>query len=202
MDINNVLRLTIPFSKIITTSKQLVTGNMRKCMYLGTSNLLTRPNVGNYAFFRNNNQSSRQLSSSFCSSFCYNRSKSSPIYPNSVKIPLVKMSSGKPEITKMELNYTCKVCNTRNVKIISKLAYTKGVVIVKCSGCSNNHLIADNLGWWPELQEKGIRNVEDLLLAKGETVKRVHSDSADGVESSEQLELLPTFTHDTINEDR
>ena len=118
------------------------------------------------------------------------------------KVPLAKMSGENPEINKMQLKYTCKVCNARNVKIISKLAYTKGVVIVKCGGCSNNHLIADNLGWWPELEEKGIRNIEDLLLAKGETVKRIHADPTDRVEDFEQLELLPTSTDDAINEDR
>ena len=46
-------------------------------------------------------------------------------------------------------------------------------MIVKCDGCGNNHLIADNLGWWSDLQAKGIRNVEDLMEAKGEKVTRV-----------------------------
>merc|ERR1712126_352902 len=108
------------------------------------------------------------------------------------KLPLGKISEGDAKITKMQLQFTCKVCNTRNMKIISKLAYEKGVVIVKCGGCSNNHLIADNLGWWPELEEKGIRNIEDLLLQKGETVKRVHADPTDRVETFENLELLPS----------
>ncbi|XP_062140068.1 uncharacterized protein LOC133848488 [Drosophila sulfurigaster albostrigata] len=47
---------------------------------------------------------------------------------------------------RMELVYLCKLCNTRNTKIISEEAFNSGVVILQCDGCAVDHLIKDNLG--------------------------------------------------------
>lgn len=100
----------------------------------------------------------------------------------STEVPTNRIELGKLDQIdkKFQLYYTCKKCNSRNAHIISKLAYEKGVVIVKCNGCQNNHLIADNLKWFKDDNT----NIEDILKQKGETVKRV---SLDG---SEILELL------------
>ncbi|KMQ97982.1 dnl-type zinc finger protein [Lasius niger] len=70
--------------------------------------------------------------------------------------------------------FTCKKCSTRNTRLISKLAYNKGVVIVRCNGCKNNHLIADNLGWFPEISTR--TNIEKIMALKGETVRRIADD--------------------------
>lgn len=52
----------------------------------------------------------------------------------------------------MAIQFTCNVCGRRNSKTFSKVAYTKGIVIIRCDGCKNNHLIADNIGWFQHVK--------------------------------------------------
>jgi len=89
-------------------------------------------------------------------------------------LPPIKNSEKQTEnktSEKMHISFTCTVCNTRNHRQFSKISYEKGIVIVECNGCSNNHLIADNLGWFPDT---GCKNIEEILAAKGEKVKRIN----------------------------
>jgi len=46
--------------------------------------------------------------------------------------------------------YTCAVegCGTKQARTFSKDSYNLGVVLLRCEGCNNLHLIADNLGWF------------------------------------------------------
>ena len=67
--------------------------------------------------------------------------------------------------------YTCKVCETRQSRSFTKNAYHTGVVIVRCEGCENLHLIADNLKWF---EEEGV-NVEDLVRRENNEVVRIEA---------------------------
>ena len=80
--------------------------------------------------------------------------------------------------------FTCdhNKCGTKQARTFSKDSYYKGVVLIRCEGCNNLHLIADNLGWF---EKDGVYrgnnvNVETLLKDKGLTVHKYISQ--EGVE--------------------
>jgi protein import protein ZIM17 len=50
---------------------------------------------------------------------------------------------------------------------MSKASYTKGVVLVRCPGCENLHLMADNLGWFGKPG-----SVESFLAERGDKVRK------------------------------
>ncbi|XP_076174811.1 uncharacterized protein LOC143150424 [Ptiloglossa arizonensis] len=101
---------------------------------------------------------------------------------------------------KLKLYFTCKRCNSRTSKIISKIAYEKGIVIVRCDGCKNNHLIADHLGWFPEM--KKFNNIEKYLASKGESVRRVLNDVDGYVEIvvKEEFDMIHGLNRKPLND--
>lgn len=137
----------------------------------------------------------RSLDGEFCIRSSLVHTKPEPCEaPNEAKEEGVeKKVLGKME-QKMKVMFTCKKCNYRNGKIISKLAYMKGLVIIRCDGCKNNHLIADNLGWFEELKNQN--NIEKILAAKGETVHKVRND----VEG--YIELVAKAEYDLIQHNK
>ncbi|KAJ7574283.1 DNL zinc finger-domain-containing protein [Mycena floridula] len=85
-------------------------------------------------------------------------------------------ASPGPEEPKMQITFTCTAddCDrTRSTHQFTKRAYETGIVLIRCPGCKNRHLIADNLGWFEDSTNGGaMKNIEDILRAQGETVKR------------------------------
>ncbi|CAM0943104.1 unnamed protein product [Alopecurus aequalis] len=68
--------------------------------------------------------------------------------------------------------FTCKVCDTRSMKMASRESYENGVVVARCGGCNNLHLMADRLGWFGQPG-----SIEDFLAEKGEEVKKGATDT-------------------------
>ncbi|CAN1768418.1 DNL-type zinc finger protein, partial [Linum perenne] len=110
---------------------------------------------------------------------CLNPESSSTSGPPSVEVKL----SEPPEVSTtsqfkisarhdLAMMFTCNVCETRSIKTLSRDSYEKGVVVARCGGCNNLHLIADRLGWFGEPG-----SVEDFLASRGEEVMKGSADT-------------------------
>ncbi|KAG1333624.1 hypothetical protein G6F63_010184 [Rhizopus arrhizus] len=92
----------------------------------------------------------------------------------------------------MLIGFTCKVCEERSHHVMSRLAYTKGVVLIQCPSCKNRHLIADNLGWFKDSKT----TVEDLVKEKGEAIRKVVVDEQGVERMGDLLEWLPEIAEE------
>ncbi len=75
---------------------------------------------------------------------------------------------------------------------MSKHAYEKGVVLIKCETCANVHLIADHLGWF-DSQKGPLGTIENIMKEKGESVEKVAFESDKQV--NDYLNHTATISH-------
>ena len=93
--------------------------------------------------------------------------------PADIHIPGAQ-SGGK----KLAIVFTCTVCDTRSIKQFTEHSYEKGVVLVRCPGCQNLHLIADRLGMFEDKGADGAGwDIESALVKLGESVNVVNNDN-------------------------
>jgi len=91
----------------------------------------------------------------------------------SVTVTLDNIPGVQTEGDKYVIVYTCAVCNTRSAKKISKQAYHHGVVVVRCPGCQNLHLMADRMGVFEDQSWDIQTHITNLAKKDGMSVTSV-----------------------------
>ena len=133
-------------------------------------------------------QNSNILSSSSSNTTATTTSTTSSTISTSIDFPGVSasangLSSQPPQL--MLAVYTCKVCETRSARRITKAAYERGSVLLCCPGCKKLHVLSDHLGYFDDATVDAAKILEE----RGEIVRRVTSSDA----------LLELLTEDDIN---
>jgi DNL zinc finger len=102
---------------------------------------------------------------------------------------------------KIQLQYTCTICDTRNVHTMSRLAYRHGVVIARCQQCQNQHWIADHLGWLSlettTTASRSIHTIEDYFAQHSDKNVTVHRVTPDVFALEQILHASPPGTSTT-----
>lgn len=88
----------------------------------------------------------------------------------------VSTESGFVLKDRMAIQFTCNICQAKTKKSFTRRAYEQGVVIVRCSQCRQQHLIADHLDYFPHLTEDG-ETVEEHANARGIRCTRASVDA-------------------------
>ena len=91
-----------------------------------------------------------------------------------MEIPGTRQGKGR----QLALVFTCAVCETRSVKQFTENAYLTGVVMVRCPGCQNLHLIADRLGWFDDTDGTTF-DLTTLEKMTGQKVQRLSAADTD-----------------------
>lgn len=128
-------------------------------------------------FFLNSRQNSNASDSSLLNHSSSVSSTQTTPTPT-LDFPGVSSSSKDPSSSQppqlMLAVYTCKVCETRSARRISKSAYEKGSVLLCCPGCKKLHVLSDHLGYFDDATVDAAKILEE----RGETVRRLSNSDA------------------------
>jgi hypothetical protein len=91
--------------------------------------------------------------------------------PKAASSDEIKIPGAEKGGRKLAIIFTCTHCETRSAKQFTENSYKNGVVIATCPGCNKKHLIADNLGFFPDECDKTGWNIEKAMEKLGEKVK-------------------------------